>query len=45
MVHAATQQLPLEEAIPARAFERRLDELHEMLYRRGGIRPVNAAIE
>jgi type I restriction enzyme M protein len=26
-------------------FARRLDELHEMLYRRGGIRPVNAAIE
>jgi N-6 DNA Methylase len=27
------------------SFEMRLDELHEMLYRRGGIRPVNAAIE
>lgn len=26
-------------------FEERLDELHEMLYTRGGIRPVNAAIE
>lgn len=26
-------------------FEERLDELHEMLYRRGGVRPVNAAIE
>lgn len=26
-------------------FEQRLDELHEMLYRRGGVRPVNAAIE
>lgn len=26
-------------------FARRLDELHDMLYRRGGIRPVNAAIE
>jgi hypothetical protein len=24
---------------------RRLDELHDMIYRRGGIRPVNAAIE
>jgi type I restriction enzyme M protein len=29
----------------AASFEERLDELHEMLYRRGGIRPVNAAIE
>jgi type I restriction enzyme M protein len=27
------------------SFEERLDELHEMLYRRGGVRPVNAAIE
>ena len=27
------------------SFEERLDGLHEMLYRRGGIRPVNAAIE
>jgi N-6 DNA Methylase len=27
------------------SFEARLDELHEMLYRRGGVRPVNAAIE
>lgn len=27
------------------SFAERLDELHEMLYRRGGIRPVNAAIE
>lgn len=25
--------------------EERLDQLHEMLYRRGGVRPVNAAIE
>lgn len=30
---------------PAETFEARLDALHEMLYRRGGIRPVNAAIE
>ncbi len=29
----------------AASFEERLDGLHEMLYRRGGIRPVNAAIE
>jgi type I restriction enzyme M protein len=27
------------------SFEKRLDDLHEMLYRRGGVRPVNAAIE
>ena len=27
------------------SFEERLDSLHEMLYRRGGVRPVNAAIE
>lgn len=39
------QQLRLEAASPAGAFERRLNELHEMLYRRGGIRPVNAALE
>lgn len=24
---------------------RQLDELHQMIYRRGGIRPTNAAIE
>lgn len=28
-----------------RSFEARLNSLHEMLYARGGIRPVNAAIE
>lgn len=39
-------------AIPATAvadprvdLHRQLDELHQMIYRRGGIRPVNAAIE
>lgn len=30
---------------PARRFEKGLDDLHEMLYRRGGVGTVNAAIE
>jgi len=30
---------------PATDLHRQLDALHEMIYRRGGIRPVNAAIE
>lgn len=33
------------EAHDAAALHRRLDDLHQMIYRRGGIRPVNAAIE
>lgn len=40
-VHLQAQRL----APSVLPFEKRLDELHEMLYRRGGIRPVNAAIE
>lgn len=35
----------LRQTFMVATFEERLDELHEMLYRRGGVRPVNAAIE
>src|SRR3954470_10946572 len=42
-------ELALSPAAVARssseALHRELDELHQMIYRRGGVRPVNAAIE
>lgn len=41
----SAHQLRLEPEADASGFERRLDDLHQMLYRRGGIRPVNAALE
>jgi N-6 DNA Methylase len=40
-----TQMTTLLEAPSTLSFAERLDALHEMLYTRGGIRPVNAAIE
>lgn len=38
----AVEQLALDDKA---TFARRFDDLHELLYRRGGIRPVNAAID
>lgn len=36
---------PQQRSVATRTLDQRLGELHEMLYRRGGIRPTNAAVE